>query len=449
MKIQLKRSNALDGGQAKQPTPAQMEYGELAVNYNKDDPSVFLKDSDNNIVQVGADVDNYYTKEEIENLTWDTTAADGRYLRKDAAAPAQTILSTADTTFNGDVNLQNVTADGTVTLNNLTSASTLATDADGNIVAGGPAGVPMDITVDTIYIQKYAEFKTTSIANRPPFGITAQQSNDLNDPAITDTKPVGRLLHRANNRNADGGGTSVVSSEPCIVSNLNTNTFARCFEALPATKFNASWQPFGDYFGYYVGDNDTATNVKTGGLNVGFCGRLDAEVGVDNKYNLYIDGSAPNYFNGGVQFDTAAGTSVLSYYEVGDFTPVFQNEPAGTTYTLQTGKYVKVGNLVNIYMELSYSGASGTASVRITLPFTSTAPSASGASGTGTVMAFNATGTTISGETVMAVVDKNTDRLSLMVGKVRTGNLGSATVKYDSLPAADPLRINVTYNTAD
>ena len=52
MKIQLKRSNVLDGGKAKQPTAEQMEYGELAVNYNTDDPSIFLKDSDNNIVNI-------------------------------------------------------------------------------------------------------------------------------------------------------------------------------------------------------------------------------------------------------------------------------------------------------------------------------------------------------------------------------------------------------------
>jgi hypothetical protein len=55
MKIQLKRSNVLDGGIAKEPTPAQMEYGEIAVNYNNTDPALFIKDSSDAIVKVSLD----------------------------------------------------------------------------------------------------------------------------------------------------------------------------------------------------------------------------------------------------------------------------------------------------------------------------------------------------------------------------------------------------------
>lgn len=52
MKIQLKRSNVLENGAAKSPTAAQMEYGELAVNYNAADPVIFIKDSTNGIIRV-------------------------------------------------------------------------------------------------------------------------------------------------------------------------------------------------------------------------------------------------------------------------------------------------------------------------------------------------------------------------------------------------------------
>ena len=52
MKIQLKRSNVLEGGTAKAPTAAQMEYGELAVNYNSTDPVIFIKDSSNGVIRL-------------------------------------------------------------------------------------------------------------------------------------------------------------------------------------------------------------------------------------------------------------------------------------------------------------------------------------------------------------------------------------------------------------
>jgi hypothetical protein len=56
MKIQLKRSNVLEGGKAKAPTAPQMEYGEIAVNYNTTDPTLFLKDSANGIVRINGNL---------------------------------------------------------------------------------------------------------------------------------------------------------------------------------------------------------------------------------------------------------------------------------------------------------------------------------------------------------------------------------------------------------
>ena len=52
MKIQLKRSSTLIGGVAKAPTSDFMEYGELAVNFNENDPTLFIKDSDENIIKL-------------------------------------------------------------------------------------------------------------------------------------------------------------------------------------------------------------------------------------------------------------------------------------------------------------------------------------------------------------------------------------------------------------
>ena len=52
MKIQHKRSNQLDGSSAKEPTSDFMEYGELAVNFNENDPAIFLKDSGDNVIRI-------------------------------------------------------------------------------------------------------------------------------------------------------------------------------------------------------------------------------------------------------------------------------------------------------------------------------------------------------------------------------------------------------------
>ena len=57
MKIQLKRSNQLTDGSAKEPSVDHMEWGELAVNYNGEDPAVFTKvdngDGTGTIIRIG------------------------------------------------------------------------------------------------------------------------------------------------------------------------------------------------------------------------------------------------------------------------------------------------------------------------------------------------------------------------------------------------------------
>lgn len=52
MKIQFKRSNQLDGTDPKAPLAEQLEYGEIAVNYNADDSVIFLKDSNNAVIRI-------------------------------------------------------------------------------------------------------------------------------------------------------------------------------------------------------------------------------------------------------------------------------------------------------------------------------------------------------------------------------------------------------------
>lgn len=51
-KIRIKRSNVVTSGVAKAPTSTQMDYGELAINYNTFDPVLFIKDSNNDVIRL-------------------------------------------------------------------------------------------------------------------------------------------------------------------------------------------------------------------------------------------------------------------------------------------------------------------------------------------------------------------------------------------------------------
>ena len=78
MKIQLKRSNVQSAGVAKAPTAAQMEYGELAVNYNSTDPALFIKDSADAIIRISNM--NGDLIPDIDNDAWQPGTLDDRYL---------------------------------------------------------------------------------------------------------------------------------------------------------------------------------------------------------------------------------------------------------------------------------------------------------------------------------------------------------------------------------
>ena len=69
MKIQHKRSAVALGGIAKEPTAAQTERGELCINFSREDPALFIKDVDENIIRVGGDLSLYQKKEEVAAST--------------------------------------------------------------------------------------------------------------------------------------------------------------------------------------------------------------------------------------------------------------------------------------------------------------------------------------------------------------------------------------------
>ena len=104
-KIQLKRSVILDGTSAKEPTSSQMNFGEIAINYNKDDPSIFIKDSDDAIIRIAgvnaignkpSDIQGY-----PDILDGKGATLDNRYLKLGSGIGAQVVQSSSATDFNG------------------------------------------------------------------------------------------------------------------------------------------------------------------------------------------------------------------------------------------------------------------------------------------------------------------------------------------------------------
>lgn len=81
MKLVIKNSSVLENGAAKPVTVAQMEFGEIALNYNTVDPTIFFKDSTNVIrgVRLGIQAD-------ITDTNNQPGTYDDRYLRADVSS---------------------------------------------------------------------------------------------------------------------------------------------------------------------------------------------------------------------------------------------------------------------------------------------------------------------------------------------------------------------------
>lgn len=105
-----------------------------------------------------------------------------------------------------------------------------------------------------------------------------------------------------------------------------------------------------------------------------------AAINVSTAQNVGLGVASPNtdcklQVSNGIKLGNAANsvTTVLDWYEEGTFTPVaIGTTSAGSaTYSVQAGKYQRVGNTVNFEFTISYTSHSGSGSLKVTgLPFT-------------------------------------------------------------------------------
>ena len=95
MKLQLKRSNVLVDGKAKEPSVANMEYGEIAINYNASDPVLFMRTSEDEIIRITA-----IGLPDIENPAQQPGTLDDRYINRSGDTMVGFLTLNADPTVN-------------------------------------------------------------------------------------------------------------------------------------------------------------------------------------------------------------------------------------------------------------------------------------------------------------------------------------------------------------
>lgn len=91
----------------------------------------------------------------------------------------------------------------------------------------------------------------------------------------------------------------------------------------------------------------------------------------------------------GIDF-TANGGDVLSQYDEGTYTPVFTASSSNptVTYSLQRGRYTKIGNVVTVSAFIGWSSISGgSGDLRISIPFAG--ESSVGVSGAGAISSLD------------------------------------------------------------
>ena len=149
MKIQLKRSNVLESGNAKVPTSAQLDYGELAVNYNANDPTLFLKDSDDNVIKFGGTsaYDDRYVRIVGDNMTGNLTlgpaGATNPNITLDASGGATFAGGNAEFLADGYLRIKRSAGNGSGALvvfpnNDFSANATAVINTDGSSTFLGP-----------------------------------------------------------------------------------------------------------------------------------------------------------------------------------------------------------------------------------------------------------------------------------------------------------------------
>lgn len=264
--IRLKNSSALVSGKAKEPTPSDLAQGELAVNINKDDPSLFVKDSDGVVRKIAGS---------------DAVGVEGQYLSIAADAEAQTVATTETTTFKGLV------------------------DADKGIsVTGG------DSSADFYYQLSDDSIRVTKALNLRKH-LNVSNSSDPDSRRSLGTFSTLKASLVTNNSSPTAGHVGIQS----LFSVASGETAVHVSHFCAASSDNIQNLNVENYYGFVTGGIRQGSKnynfYSSGGItagsteNYGFYSAGLTTISAGINYNFYADGNAPNFFAG----DTHIGGS--------------------------------------------------------------------------------------------------------------------------------------------
>ena len=289
MKIQLKRSVVLEdygqGNEAKRPEAVQMLDGELAVNYNANDPAIFLKDSAGAIIRIAGNNsiggDQTLTYEAKGNAAGELSISDGNTVYIPIATNTVAGLFTGDekqklagisASAGVDQNLgytPNNDLAGTVTIDRGTSATIpIATNSVAGLFTGAEkqklAGLNTDAENDTRFVQVAGDTMTGTLT--------------INN----DTDDENALVTGAGHDIVLGAGANIVFDNANDTTvQANTLAGADVIATLPATSGTLTTEPTAD--GVYLRklDGTTLTWVSVSDDTDGVITEVSAGDGID------------------------------------------------------------------------------------------------------------------------------------------------------------------------
>lgn len=241
------------------------------------------------------------------------------------------------------------------------------------------------LTDSNVFASRFGtQLTMTASATKNQVAVYAEAMSTNIATSITNSGYVAAVLARGYLSNASNAGTltdqygmwASAGINSCAVGTVITNSYA-----IRATTFASDADgTITNAYGVYVETSGTSSTVT-------------------NKWGVYqITSTYRNYFAGNSLFGTTtentttgnakvqssngvylgnsanSAANVLDWYEEGTFTPTSIGETsAGTgTYTIQVGRYTRVGNRVHFTLTLGWSAHTGTGNLAVAgLPFTS------------------------------------------------------------------------------